>query len=177
MTLEGMNHPALVGSLMQACYCRFCGTSLRATMVDLGMSPLANAYLTAEQLHQMEPFYPLCVYVCERCWLVQLEAFTAPESVFSDYAYFSSYSDSWLQHAKAYVKMAVERFSLTAASQVIEIASNDGYLLQYFVALGIPVLGIEPAENIAAAAQQRGISTLVRFFGEDLAQQLVTCGA
>jgi 2-polyprenyl-3-methyl-5-hydroxy-6-metoxy-1,4-benzoquinol methylase len=145
-------------------------------MVDLGMSPLANAYLTAEQLHQMEPFYPLRVYVCERCWLVQLEAFTAPESIFSDYAYFSSYSDSWLQHARAYVEMAVERFSLTATSHVVEIASNDGYLLQYFVARGIPVLGIEPAENIAAAAQQRGIATLVRFFGEDLAKQLVTRG-
>ena len=133
--------------------CRFCGASLRATMVDLGMSPLANAYLTAEQLHQMEPFYPLRVYVCERCWLVQLEVFTAPESIFSDYAYFSSYSDSWLQHAQAYVEMAVERFSLNATSHVVEIASNDGYLLQYFVAQGIPVLGIEPAENVAMAAQ------------------------
>jgi 2-polyprenyl-3-methyl-5-hydroxy-6-metoxy-1,4-benzoquinol methylase len=161
---------------MHACCCRFCGASLCATVVDLGMSPLANAYLTAEQLHQMEPFYPLRVYVCERCWLVQLEAFTAPESIFSDYAYFSSYSDSWLQHARVYVEMAVERFSLNATSQVVEIASNDGYLLQYFVALGIPVLGIEPAENIAAAAQHRGISTLVRFFGEDLAKYLVACG-
>src|SRR5919206_4515106 len=159
-----------------ACGCRFCGASPRATMVDLGMSPLANAYLTAERLLQMEPFYPLRVYVCERCWLVQLEAFTAPESMFSDYAYFSSYSDSWLQHARAYVEMAVERFSLTATNQVVEIASNDGYLLQYFVARGIPVLGIEPAENIAAAAQQRGIATLVRFFGEDLARRLVAHG-
>ena len=114
--------------------------------------------------------------MCERCWLVQLEAFTAPESIFSDYAYFSSYSDSWLQHAKAYVEMAVERFNLDATSQVVEIASNDGYLLQYFVAQGIPVLGIEPAENVAAAAQQRGIQTLVRFFGEDLAKQLVAHG-
>src|ERR671923_1599621 len=161
---------------MHACCCRFCGASLRATMVDLGMSPLANAYLTSEQLHQMEPFYPLRVYVCAHCWLAQLKAFTAPESIFSDYAYFSSYSDSWLQHAKTYVEMAVERFSLNATSQVVEIASNDGYLLQYFVARGIPVLGIEPAENIAAAAQQRGIATLVQFFGEDLAKQLVTRG-
>jgi 2-polyprenyl-3-methyl-5-hydroxy-6-metoxy-1,4-benzoquinol methylase len=145
-------------------------------MVDLGMSPLANAYLTAEQLHQMEPFYPLHVYVCEHCWLAQLEAFTAPESIFSDYAYFSSYSDSWLQHAKAYVEMAVERFNLSATSHVVELASNDGYLLQYFVARGIPVLGVEPAANVAAAAQQRGIQTLVRFFGEGLAQQLVAHG-
>jgi 2-polyprenyl-3-methyl-5-hydroxy-6-metoxy-1,4-benzoquinol methylase len=161
---------------MDVCCCRFCSTSLRAIMVDLGMSPLANAYLTTEQLHQMEPFYPLRVYVCQRCWLVQLEAFTAPESIFSDYAYFSSYSDSWLQHAKAYVEMAVERFNLSATSQVVEIASNDGYLLQHFVAQGIPVLGIEPAENVAAAAQQQGIQTLVRFFGEDLAKQLVAHG-
>ena len=160
---------------MHAC-CRFCGASLRAIIVDLGMSPLANAYLTAEQLHQMEPFYPLRVYVCEQCWLAQLEAFTAPESIFSDYAYFSSYSDSWLQHAQAYVEMAVDRFSLTATSQVVEIASNDGYLLQHFVARGIPVLGIEPAENVAAAAQQRGIQTLVQFFGKGLAKQLVAHG-
>src|SRR5712691_2239514 len=156
--------------------CRFCGASLRTMMVDLGMSPLANAYLTTEQLHQMEPFYPLHVYVCERCWLAQLEAFTAPESIFTDYAYFSSYSDSWLQHAKAYVELAGQRFSLDATSQVIEIASNDGYLLQHFVAQDIPVLGIEPAENVAAVAQQRGIQTLVRFFGEELAKHLVAQG-
>ena len=154
----------------------FCGTSLRATMVDLGMSPLSNAYLTAEQLHQMEPFYPLRVYVCERCWLVQLEAFTAPESIFADYAYFSSYSDSLLQHAEAYMAMAVRRFGLSATSQVVEVASNDGYLLQYFVSHGIPVLGIEPAANVAAVAQQRGIPTLVQFFGEDVAKQLVAHG-
>lgn len=161
---------------MHTGYCRFCGTLLRTTMVDLGMSPLANAYLTAEQLHQMEPFYPLRVYVCQHCWLVQLERFTAPESIFTDYAYFSSYSDSWLQHAKAYVTMAIQRFSLNPSSQVVEIASNDGYLLQYFVAQGIPVLGIEPAENVAAVAQQRGISTLVRFFGEGFAKQLAAHG-
>ena len=156
--------------------CRFCSASLRAVMVDLGMSPLANAYLTAAQLHQMEPFYPLRVSVCERCWLVQLEACTAPEALFSDYAYFSSYSDSWLHHAQAYVAMAVARFRLTATSHIVELASNDGYLLQYFVARGIPVLGIEPAANVAAAAQQRGIPTLVRFFGEALAQHLVAHG-
>src|SRR5919108_6519046 len=161
---------------MHACCCRFCGASLRATMVDLGMSPLANAYLTSEQLHQMEPFYPLRVYVCEHCWLAQLEAFTAPESIFSDYAYFSSYSDSWLQHARAYVEMAVERFSLNATSHVVEIASNDGYLLQYFVARGIPVLGIEPAANVAEVATQRGIPTVVKFFGEETAKHLVARG-
>jgi 2-polyprenyl-3-methyl-5-hydroxy-6-metoxy-1,4-benzoquinol methylase len=156
--------------------CRFCSASLRAMMVDLGMSPLANAYRTVEQLHQMEPFYPLRVSVCEHCWLAQLEAFTPPESLFSDYAYFSSYSDSWLHHAKAYVAMAVERFNLNTTSHIVEIASNDGYLLQYFVARGIPVLGIEPAANVAAVAHQRGIPTLVRFFGEGLAKQLVAHG-
>jgi 2-polyprenyl-3-methyl-5-hydroxy-6-metoxy-1,4-benzoquinol methylase len=161
---------------MHMCCCRFCGASLRTTMVDLGMSPLANAYLTAEQLPQMEPFYPLRVYVCEHCWLVQLEALTTPESIFADYAYFSSYADSWLQHAQAYVAMAVPRFGLTTTSQVIEIASNDGYLLQYFMAQGIPVLGIEPAANVAAVAQQRGIATLVQFFGEAAATQLVAQG-
>ena len=161
---------------MHMCCCRFCGASLRTTMVDLGMSPLANAYLTAEQLHQMEPFYPLRVYVCEHCWLVQLEALTTPESIFADYAYFSSYADSWLQHAQAYVAMAMPRFGLTTTSQVIEIASNDGYLLQYFMAQGIPVLGIEPAANVAAVAQQRGIATLVQFFGEAVATQLVAQG-
>ena len=161
---------------MHVCCCRFCGASLRTTMVDLGMSPLANAYLTVEQLHQMEPFYPLRVYVCEHCWLVQLEALTTPESIFADYAYFSSYADSWLQHAQAYVAMAVPRFGLTPTSQVVEIASNDGYLLQYFVAQGIPVLGIEPAANVAAVAQQRDIATLVQFFGEAVATQLAAQG-
>src|SRR5919199_547074 len=167
-----MNSKSAALSPQPSAFCRFCGASLRVTMVDLGMSPLANAYLTAEQLLQMEPFYPLRVYVCERCWLVQLEAFTAPESMFSDYAYFSSYSDSWLQHARAYVEMAVERFSLTATSQVVEIASNDGYLLQYFVARGIPVLGVEPTANTAAAAVAKGVPTEVRFFGRETATAL-----
>lgn len=162
--------------LMYACCCRFCSAPLETRMLDLGMSPFANAYLTKEQLSRMEPFFPLCVYVCERCWLVQLEAFTAPESIFTDYAYFSSYADSWLQHAQAYVAMIVSRLGLNASHQVIEIASNDGYLLQYFVAAGIPVLGIEPAENVAAVAQQRGIATLVQFFGEALARELVERG-
>ena len=161
---------------MHACCCRFCGASLRATMVDLGMSPLANAYLTAEQLHQMEPFYPLRVYVCERCWLVQLEAFTAPESIFSDYAYFSSYSDSWLQHAKVYVEMAVQRFRLNATSQVVEIASNDGYLLKNFVFEGIPVLGVEPAVNVAREAEEKGVRTICQFFGAGVARELLNQG-
>ena len=157
-------------------YCRFCGTQLRFTLVDLGMSPLANAYLTASQLHREEPLYPLRAYVCEHCFLVQLEEFASPEQIFQDYAYFASYSETWLAHVRAYTDMIVERFGLDGHSQIVEIASNDGYLLQYFVARGIPVLGIEPAANVAQAARQKGIRTMVQFFGEALARQLVTQG-
>jgi SAM-dependent methyltransferase len=156
--------------------CRFCGASLQHTFVDLGMSPLANTYLTPAQLNQMEPFYPLYVYVCERCFLVQLEEFASPAQIFSDYAYFASYAETWLRHAQQYSAMAIERFGLGGRSQVVEIASNDGYLLQYFVARGIPVLGIEPAANVAAVAREKGIPTRVQFFGEDLARHLVTEG-
>ena len=136
------------------------------------MSPLANTYITPAQLNQMEPFYPLHVYVCERCFLVQLEEFASPEHIFRDYAYFASYSDTWLRHAQLYVEMAIERFGLDAHSQVVEIASNDGYLLQYFIAKGIPVLGIEPAANVAETAIQKGIPTRVEFFGADMARRL-----
>jgi SAM-dependent methyltransferase len=159
-------------ALMRTGCCRFCGASLRHTFVDLGMSPLANTYVTLAQLNQMEPFYPLHVYVCERCFLVQLEEFASPEHIFSDYAYFASYSDTWLRHARLYVEMAIARFSLNAHSQVVEIASNDGYLLQYFIAKGVPVLGIEPAANVAETAIQKGIPTRVEFFGADVAQRL-----
>ncbi len=156
--------------------CRFCETPLRHTFVDLGMSPLANRYLTRKQLQQMEPFYPLHVYVCDQCFLVQLEEFESPEHIFSDYAYFSSYSDTWLQHSKAYTEKVVKHFGLDTRSQVIEIASNDGYLLQYFKEKGIPVLGIEPAENVAAVALEKGIPTLVQFFGEEMARHLLAEG-
>ncbi|MGI9179349.1 MAG: methyltransferase domain-containing protein [Longimicrobiaceae bacterium] len=141
-------------------------------MVDLGMSPLSNAYLRPEQLQEMEPFYPLHALVCERCFLVQLGEFESPERIFSDYAYFSSFSDSWLRHARDYVAMISERLRLGRESRVVEIASNDGYLLQYFVAKGIPVLGIEPAANVARAAEERGVPSLVRFFGAELAREL-----
>jgi SAM-dependent methyltransferase len=151
--------------------CLFCKTELHHTFVDLGMSPPCESYRQPEQLNEMEPFYPLHVYVCEKCFLVQLQEYIRPENIFSDYAYFSSYSDSWLQHAKNYVDMAVERFQLTNQSQVVEIASNDGYLLQYFVAKGIPVLGIEPAANIAAFAIKKNIPTVVKFFGEKTARE------
>jgi SAM-dependent methyltransferase len=156
--------------------CRFCGTTLKYMLADLGMSPLANAYLKPSQIGRMEPFYPLRAYVCEHCFLVQLEAFKSPEHIFGDYAYFSSYSDTWLEYNRVYTDIVVERFGLTNQSQVIEIASNDGYLLQYFVEKGIPVLGIEPAGNVAEVAALRGIPTLVRFFGQELARELLAKG-
>src|ERR1700676_2738913 len=152
--------------------CRFCGTPLAHTFVDLGMSPLCESYLTAEQLNQMEPFYPLHVFVCANCFLVQLQEYVSTESIFTEYAYFSSFSESWLAHAKAYTHEMIERFALDANSQVVELASNDGYLLQYFVERGIPALGIEPAANVAAAAIQKGVPTLVKFFDRELARQM-----
>lgn len=156
--------------------CLSCGTELRHTFVDLGMSPPCESYRKPEQKNQMEAFYPLHAYVCEKCFLVQLQEYITPENIFSDYAYFSSYSDSWLQHAKNYVDMAVERFKLNNQSQVVEIASNDGYLLQYFVAKNIPTLGIEPAGNIAKVAIKKGIPTVVKFFGEETAREQVEKG-
>jgi 2-polyprenyl-3-methyl-5-hydroxy-6-metoxy-1,4-benzoquinol methylase len=152
--------------------CRFCGEPLRHIFVDLGMSPICNDMVKPSRLNEMEPFYPLRTYVCENCLLVQLQQYVAPDNIFSDYTYFSSYSDSWLQHAKRYCDMAMERFGLNVDSQVVEIASNDGYLLQNFVAAGVPVLGIEPASNVAEVAQQKGIPTRVKFFGLETAREL-----
>ena len=156
--------------------CRFCKTRLQHTFVDLGMSPLCESYLSSTQLNRMEPFYPLHVYVCSNCFLVQLEAYVSPEHIFSDYAYFSSYSDSWLAHSQAYTSQMTERFSLDNSSLVVEVASNDGYLLQYFVQKGIPVLGIEPAANVAPEALKRGVPTLVKFFGTETARELAAAG-
>jgi 2-polyprenyl-3-methyl-5-hydroxy-6-metoxy-1,4-benzoquinol methylase len=156
--------------------CRFCGSALRHTFADLGMSPPCEAFLSAPQLNQMEAFYPLHVFVCERCFLVQLEEYVSPEHIFTEYAYFSSYSDSWLAHAKAYTEQMAQRLRLGSNSLVVELASNDGYLLQYFVKQGIPVLGIEPAANVAQAAKDKGIPTLVEFFGLPMAQELVRRG-
>jgi SAM-dependent methyltransferase len=152
--------------------CRFCNAALQREFADLGVSPLSNGYLKADQLDRMEPFFPLTVYVCGQCLLVQLPAFETPENIFSDYAYFSSYSDSWLAHARQYCRAMIERLSLDATTQVVEIASNDGYLLQYFVEAGIPVLGVEPAANVAAVAREKGIDTMVRFFGAGTAREL-----
>jgi 2-polyprenyl-3-methyl-5-hydroxy-6-metoxy-1,4-benzoquinol methylase len=161
---------------MAAPSCRFCRAPLRHTFVDLGMSPLCESYVPAERLRAMEPFYPLHARICERCLLVQLDEFVAPAEIFSEYAYFSSYSDSWVEHARGYVEMAVERFGLDAQSLVVELASNDGYLLQHVVERGIPALGIEPAANVAAAARARGIETVVEFFGRELAARLLAEG-
>ena len=156
--------------------CRFSGIELKHVFADLGMSPLANSYLRPEQLNSAEKFYPLRAYVSEDNFLVQLEEFESPDHIFSDYAYFSSFSDSWLQHAKNYAEMMVKRFCFNSESQIIEIASNDGYLLQYFQEKGIPVLGIEPAANVAEAAEKKGISSLVKFFGVQTSKELVAKG-
>ena len=156
--------------------CLFCGTTLRHTLVDLGMSPLCESYLATDQLNQMEPFYPLHVWVCEQCFLVQVQEYVRPEHIFSDYAYFSSYSDSWLRHAKTYTERMVTRLGLDAGSQVIEVGSNDGYLLQYFVAQGIPVLGIEPAANVARVAVDRGVPTMTTMFRTEVARELAAAG-
>jgi SAM-dependent methyltransferase len=152
--------------------CRFCGAALQHTFVDLGMSPLCESYVPADRAGAMEAFYPLHAKVCGSCLLVQLEEFVTADAIFSEYAYFSSYSDSWVAHARAYVEMAVERFGLDANSFVVELASNDGYLLQHVVARGIPALGVEPAANVASAARERGIETVVEFFGRELAGRL-----
>ena len=152
--------------------CRFCNTKLEYIFVDLGASPLANSYLKEEQLLSMEPFFPLHVYVCEKCHLVQLPEFQSPQTIFDEYAYFSSYSDSWLQHAKRYAEQMIQRFGFDSKSHVVEIASNDGYLLQYFKEKGMPVLGIEPAKNVAKVSQEKGIPTICKYFGTDTARYL-----
>jgi SAM-dependent methyltransferase len=156
--------------------CRFCAAPLRHTFVDLGMSPLCESYVPAERVNAMEPFYPLHAKICESCLLVQLEAFVTADHIFSEYAYFSSYSDSWVEHARNYVEMAVERFELGPDSLVMEVASNDGYLLRHVVDRGIPALGIEPAANVAEVARELGIETIVRFFGRETADELVAEG-
>src|ERR1700744_1467843 len=144
-------------------HCRLCGEELRRTFVDLGMSPLCENFLKADQLDSMEPFFPLHVQVCEACFLVQLKEYVSPEHIFTEYAYFSSYSTSWVAHAKTYCEAIKERLGLGANSLAVELASNDGYLLQHFLPLGCPVLGIEPAANVARVASQKGVATRVGF--------------
>jgi SAM-dependent methyltransferase len=156
--------------------CRHCGQSLRHTFVDLGMSPLCESFVAADKLDVMEPHYPLHVFVCENCFLVQLKEYVKPAQIFSDYAYLSSYSTSWVAHAKAYCVMIKDRLGLGKKSLVVELACNDGYLLQHFGPLGVPVLGVEPAANVAKLAAEKGIPTRAAFFGTALAQQLVVEG-
>jgi C-methyltransferase C-terminal domain/Putative zinc binding domain/Methyltransferase domain len=156
--------------------CRLCGGALAQTFIDLGMSPLCESFLTREQLDDMEPYYPLHALVCGHCFLVQLKEYVSPGDIFREYAYFSSYSTTWVAHAKAYCTTMVERLRLGPSSLVVELASNDGYLLQHFLPLGIPVLGIEPAVNIAEVAIARGIETRVRFFGQRFALELASEG-
>jgi SAM-dependent methyltransferase len=157
---------------MSATPCRFCGAPLETVFADLGMSPLANSYLPPERANAMEPFFPLRALVCGKCFLVQLEDFETPDRIFSDYAYFSSYSSTWLEHSKRYVDQMCAQLELGESSHVVELASNDGYLLQYFHERQIPVLGIEPAANVAKVALQKGIPTLVEFFGQETARSL-----
>ncbi len=156
--------------------CRSCHSASLKSFVDLGNSPLANAYLEQSQLWRAEKFYPLHVFICSKCLLVQLPQFHAPQEIFEEYAYFSSWSDSWLAHAKKYVNFMMSEFGVSDRRQVVEVASNDGYLLQYFHQAGVPVLGVEPAQNVARAAIEKGVPTLSEFFGERLARRLVKEG-
>jgi SAM-dependent methyltransferase len=156
--------------------CRFCGSGVQRTFVDLGMSPLCESYPSPDDLNRGEVYYPLHVYVCDQCFLVQLDQYESAEHIFSDYAYFSSYSDSWLKHAENYCNKMMKRIGLSRESFVVEVASNDGYLLQYFVERSVPVLGIEPAANVAKVAVEKGVPTLVRFFGVQLAEELAAEG-
>ena len=156
--------------------CRLCKAPLTTSFVDLGMTPLCESILAPDQIDQMEPYFPLRVLVCSNCFLVQLRDYVRPETIFTEYGYFSSYSTSWVEHARRYCVTMQSRFNLGPNSQVFEIASNDGYLLQHFVQLGIPVTGIEPAANVAGAALQKKVPTIVEFFGRELARRLVSAG-
>ena len=167
-----MNAPGIRG--INGCpACRFCAAPLRLTVVDLGMSPPCQSFLPAERIREMEPFYPLHVFACERCFLVQLEVFVPPEDIFSDYAYYSAYATSWVDHARRFVELIRERLDLGEDDLVVELASNDGYLLQHFVGTGVPILGVDPAANVAVDAEARGVPTLIAFFGRATAQALV----
>jgi SAM-dependent methyltransferase len=159
-------------SMAAPSFCRFCGARLEDTFVDLGMSPLCESYVRPDRLSEPERLYPLHAWICRQCLLVQLDAIVPPEQIFSEYAYFSSYSDSWVAHARTFAEAVIQRFDLGAGSRIVEIASNDGYLLQHFVARGLDVLGIEPAANVAKVAETRGIPTEVQFFGRAVAVDL-----
>jgi SAM-dependent methyltransferase len=157
-------------------HCRFCAAPLHRSFVDLGRSPLANSFLSRDDIHRMEPFYPLQAYVCDSCCLVQLEEVQNAQTIFGDYLYFSSYSEGWLRHAEAYATRMIERLRLDQTSRVVEVASNDGYLLQYFQSRGIQVLGVEPAVNVAKVATAKGIPSEPAFFGVETARRLAAQG-
>jgi hypothetical protein len=176
--MTGHNTESQPDNRAAASTCRFCGAGLSTSFVDLGSSPLCQNHVPLAKAQEAELFFPLHAFVCSKCWLVQLDEFVVPSEIFGDgeYAYFASFSDSWLAHAKRYVEAVSQRFSLGKDSFVIEIASNDGYLLQNFVQQGVPVLGIEPAGNTAAAARKKGVESRVCFFGSETARQLVSEG-
>src|SRR5262245_5141758 len=167
------NRKGPVAATGKSIRCRHCGTPLQHTLIDLGMSPLCESFLTEAELNEPEIYYPLHTRVCHFCWLVQLPEFVSPSHIFTEYAYFSSYSTTWVAHAGRYCEMIKSRLGLGPKSFVVEVGSNDGYLLQHFVALGVPVLGIEPAANVAQAALKEGIPTLVAFFGPETARQVI----
>jgi SAM-dependent methyltransferase len=157
--------------------CRFCQSPLDHVLCDLGVSPLSNSYVKFENGGLAEKSYPLKVWICDKCLLAQLESFESPDAIFSEYLYFSSFSSSWVEHARRYCDMMTDRFGFNEESQIVEIASNDGYLLQHFKARGIPVLGVEPAANVAKVAwEERGIPSVVKFFGVETARELVADG-
>jgi SAM-dependent methyltransferase len=172
--MEDPQPAKLVGASADAAtlHCRYCGARLVRTFVDLGMSPLCESFVAPDTLQEMEPFFPLHARICDSCELVQLPAFVPPEEIFTRYAYFSSYSTSWVEHARRFVQAIIGRLGLGSDDLVIEVASNDGYLLQHFAGTGIPFLGIDPAANVAEAARQRGVPTEVAFFGRELAAHL-----
>lgn len=171
-----MTLPSDVQQQTSTLTCRFCGADVHRTFVDLGSTPLCESYPAASDFQKGEVYYPLHIYVCDNCFLVQLQEYESAENIFTDYAYFSSYSDSWLKHCETYCSRMKTRFELSADSFVVEVASNDGYLLQYFVQQGVPVLGIEPARNVAKVATEKGVPTLVEFFGTKLANELAAQG-
>ena len=171
MGTSGLQATSQTGAAAHA-PCRFCAAPLSVTFVDLGMSPLCQTHIEPHELNHMERFYPLHACVCGKCYLVQLEEFVSPDAIFSDYAYFSSYSDSWIEHARRYADSMIARLGLGPKSLVMEIASNDGYLLQHFVARGVPCRGIEPAANVAQVAVAKGIPTTVKFFGRKTAAEV-----
>jgi len=173
-TLQDSMAPA--GMKLSPRHCRLCQAPLETTFVDLGMSPLCESFLTAAELDRMEPYFPLHVLVCGNCFLVQLQEYVKPEHIFTEYAYFSGFSTSWVEHARKYCHMIKDRLGLGPTSHVFEIASNDGYLLQHFLPLNVPVTGIEPAANVAEAARKKNVPTLVEFFGLSLAKRLVSAG-